>query len=588
MFERCGWKAPDKDEGGLHRVRKTKVGVVSKTKLGTTTRTKIEGKSIGINVDEDVLRCFRGGMSLFYEKQKGVTKQIAFQNTLEKYFYRSHTFTRDGQRKAVLRPANQRPTFRQFLYWLAKDHSPTRSQKSRKGENRFNLTGRAITGDSTQMAFGPSSLFQIDSTIGDCYLVSSLDRNRIIGRPVIHFVVDVFSHLVVGFSVSLEHGWVGAMLALYNACSNKVQFCSEYGVTIDEGEWPSCHFPEGVMADRGELEGYAADHLVNAFGVRIHNTAPGRADLKGIVERYIGTANGLVIKWLPGAVRKRERGDKDYRLDAVLDLHDLRKLIIVGVLYHNKHQRMENYRLDEDMIVDRVEPTPLELWRWGIENRSGHLRKIPENLLRLNLLPDPEASVRPNGIYCQGVYYTCELARQEEWFERSREGKTWKVRLARDPRNISKAYLRLDDGRNMEVCELVEADHTFVDRDWYEVVEEFEIRKQLADSASDSKIDGKCDFNAYAKSVVDSATNKTREQQVHMSNLARVSGIRGNRKKEKDRERETDSWVLEGKTSTESNGQVANRQVNENNAPSGYVPPAQPMDKLRQAREGRI
>lgn len=589
MFAWCGWKGPDKDKDGLHQVRTTRAGTVSTAKLGTTTRTKIEGKSSGMNVDEDVLSCFRAGRDLFYETRKGVTQKMAFQKILERFFSnRKGGSTRDGQRKAVVKPASQRPTLRQFQYWLAKDHSPSRETIGREGQHKFDLTGRAITGDSTHMAIGPGSLFQIDSTIGDCYLVSSLDRNRIIGRPVIHFVVDVFSHLVVGFNVGLEHGWVGAMLALYNACANKVQFCAEYGITIDESDWPSCHFPEGILADRGELEGYSADHLVNAFGVRVQNTSPGRADLKGIVERYIGCATGLVIKWLPGAVRKRERGDKDYRLDAVLDLNDFRKLILIGILHHNKHQRIENYRLDEDMIVDRVEPTRLNLWSWGIKNRSGHLRKVPENLLRLNLLPEVEASVRPNGIYCKGIYYTCDLAIKEEWLERAKQG-TWKVRLARDPRNISKAYLRLDDGRSMEVCRLVEADVTFADRDWYEMTEEFEIRKQLADAARDSEIEGKCDFNAYTESVVQSASDKTTEQKVHMSNLARVSGIRENQQEEKELEREADSWDLEEEEAAESRIQRATRRREaKDEAPPGYVPPAQPMDKLRQAREGRI
>ena len=77
---------------------------------------------------------------------------------------------------------------------------------------------RAVLGDSTHMAFGPGSVYQIDATIGDLYLVSKLDRSRIIGRPTIYFVIDVFSRLVTGFNVSLENpSWVGAMLALDNA-----------------------------------------------------------------------------------------------------------------------------------------------------------------------------------------------------------------------------------------------------------------------------------------------------------------------------------------------------------------------------------
>ena len=587
MFERCGWRAPDKDENGQHRVRITKNGSVSKTKLGKKTRMQIADKSLGINVDEDVLRCFRAGRDSLYENRKGVTKQAAYQRTLELFFSKGTTRTRDGQVKAVVRSLSEIPTYRQFRYWYAKDYSPSRTHKSRKGEHSFDLTRRAILGDSTQMAYGPGSIFQIDSTIGDCYLVSSLDRNRIIGRPVVFLCIDLFSRLIVGFSISLEGGWVGAMLALYNAASDKVSFCAEYGVTIEKWEWPSCHFPEGVLADRGEMEGYNADHLVNAFGVRMHNTAPGRADLKGVVERCIGRTNQKIIKWVPGAVRKRERGDKDYRLDAVLDLHDLRKLIIVAILHHNKSSRLKKYRLDEDMIADHVEPVPVDLWSWGIRNRSGHLRKIADDRLRLNLLPEVEASIQRKGLCCEGLYYTCDLARREEWFESAPERGWKKVKLARDPRNLTKAYLRLDGGRRLEVCELVEAEHTFFGKDWYELAEELEVRKQRADNAKYAVIDNTAELNAYADAVIASAEEKTKDQRQEMSNRARVGGIRKNRGLEKDLEREANAWVLQSDASDGPANSDGDQQVTANNLTSGYVPPAQPMNKLRQARAER-
>ncbi len=582
LYERCGWRAPEKDSKGQHCVRTKKTGEVSPTKLGKKTRARVAGKSVGINVDEDVLRCFRAGRDLIYENRKGVPATAAYQKTLELFFRKDKTRTRDGQLKFVVRDVNKIPTFRQFQYWLAKDHSPTRSQKARKGEHRFNLSGRAILGDSTQMASGPGSIFQIDSTIGDYYLVSSLDRNRIIGRPVVFLCIDLFSRLIVGFSVGLEGGWVGAMLALYNASSDKVSFCAEYGVTIEQSVWPSCHFPEGILADRGEMEGYNADHLVNAFGVRIHNTAPGRADLKGVVERYIGRTNEKIGKWVPGAVRKRERGDRDYRLDAVLDLHDLRKLLIVAILHHNKTTRLERYRLDADMIADHVEPVPIDLWSWGIKNRSGHLRKFPDDRLRLNLLPEVEASIHRKGLFCDGLYYSCDLARREEWFERASETNCKKVKLARDPRNITKAYLRLDGGRRIEVCELVEAEHTFFDKDWYELAEEFEVRKQRSDKAKYRIIDNTAELSAYADDVIKSAKQKTKDHQRDMSNRARVVGIRKNRKLEKDLERKSGAWVLGADSPANAPDSISEAA---NTPMTGYVAPAQPMHKLRLARD---
>lgn len=97
-----------------------------------------------------------------------------------------------------------------------------------------------------------------------------------------------------------------------------------------------------------------------------------------------------------------------------------------------------------------------------------------------------------------------------------------KVKLARDPRDITRAYLRLDGGRRMEVCELVEADHAFVGKDWYEQAEEFEVRKQRSDKAKYRIIDNTAELNAYADDVIKSAKQRTKDHQREMSNRARV------------------------------------------------------------------
>ena len=441
------------------------------------------------------------------------------------------------------------------------------------------------------MAFGPGSIFQIDATIGDVYLVSSLDRNWIIGRPVIYFVIDVFSRMVVGLSVTLEGpSWVGAMLALENATIDKVAFCAEYGITIEESEWPCHHLPEGLMADRGELEGYNADHLVNAFNLRVYNTAPYRGDLKGIVEQHIDRSNEKIIHWTPGRVRNRERGDRDYRLDATLDLHEFCKLLILSVLDHNNQQRLDRYRKDEYMIADHVEPYPIELWNWGIQNRSGHLRKLDAATIRLNLLPESEASVTDKGIYFDNLYYTCNLAQEEQWFIRAGEKGNWKIRVAHDPRTRSRIYLRLDEGKRMETCHLLEADRTFRERDWYEAADEFELRKQRKEAAQTRKQRSRSEFHASTNQVIELAKKKTGEMRVEVSDRSRVAGIRENRKLERESERRANAWELGGEAPATSPGDGQLQQaIGDSAARSvGYVPPPQPTDKLRKIRERRM
>lgn len=134
------------------------------------------------------------------------------------------------------------------------------------------------------------------------------------------------------------------MLALENTVCNKVEFCSRYGVTISGAEWPSEHLPEMLVADRAELLGNNSNHLVDAFGIRISNTPPYRADLKPFIERMFLSLNHELVHRLPGAVLKpHERGERDYRLDAALNLTEFRKALIHFILHHNR-SRVEAYR----------------------------------------------------------------------------------------------------------------------------------------------------------------------------------------------------------------------------------------------------
>jgi hypothetical protein len=575
LFEQCGGKGKERNSSSC------KLGRPSK--LAKTTEI-----SIGVNVDNRLRQSFRRGIKLFYENQKGRTLKDTYQLTLEKFFHKGYKM-QDGVLVPVLPPASELPSFAQFRYWYEKERDLTQVQISRQGKRRFNLRHRAVLGDSTQMAFGPGSLYQIDATIGDIYLVSSLDRNRIIGRPVIYFVIDTFSRLIAGFSVSLEGpSWLGAMLALENAATNKVGFCQEFDIQIDEADWPSHHLPEGILADRGELEGYNADNLVNALNVRISNTPPYRADWKGIVERNFRLSNDKMIRWIPGAVnRNHERGDKDYRLDAVLDLHQFRHLITLCVLEHNNNHRMNWYRLDEFMIQEYVDPYPIELWNWGVKNRVGHLRTMAPEIIRLNLLPAAEASVTHRGIYYEGLYYTCELALREQWFVKARAEGRRKLPIAYEPRRLDRIYLRLNDGMRLESCHLIDAEKTFKGRDWYEIVDYFERQKQSEQASRTRQQQSSAAFHAQVNQIVAQATEQTEKASTVQSKRSRIQGIRGNRQLEREHERENGAWQLGTEEIHQQPGQViplpSVAQGEEDD--EGYVALPKPIDKLRKLRE---
>lgn len=525
-------------------------GVKEGNKRGRPSRVEKEDpEKQGINIDDEIKQIFRIAVQLYYDNKQQYPLRKCYQTMLEKHFNIGYE-NKNGVQVPVLPPAHELPTFGQFKYWYSKEKDLKKSLIAREGKRGFALRHRPVLGSSTQMAFGPGSIFQIDVTIADVYLVNSFDRTKIIGRPVIYTVIDVFSRMIVGMYVGLEGpNWIGAKMALANAFTDKVSFCAEYGIEISEDDWNCNYLPEAILADRGEIIGFNSDHMIESLNIKVLNTPPYRADWKGIVEQSFRKANLKTIHWLPGAVKERyrERGEKDHRLDATLDLHQFTKIMINTFLNHNLYHRMHWYSRDEFMIQDHVEPIPNELWRWGIENRVGHLREKPSDIIKLNLMPRDEATVTESGIRFKGMFYSCERALNEQWFEKARVYGNFKVPVAYDTRNKADTInLILNNGKDFEVCYLLERESRYKGRRLEEVLDLHEFEKLDEAKYQTTKIQSDAELNAQNNAIIEEAKQQTM-QSLRLSNISnhrRVKNIRTNRKEEKERVREREKWDL--------------------------------------------
>ncbi|AJY75322.1 Mu transposase C-terminal domain-containing protein [Paenibacillus beijingensis] len=549
---------------------------------------KFEDEPVGINIDEETKQLLRSGIRLFYNNKQKAPLKHAFQKTLEKFF--ANGFRQDGQALVpILPPPEKLPSFGQYRYWFKKEMNLEDTLKSRLGEKRYALDYRPILGSSTFESFGPGSRFQIDATVADVYLVSEYRREWIIGRPIIYIVIDVFSRYIAGIYIGLEGpSWIGAMMALANTTADKVKFCAQYGIDIEPEEWVSSHLPQKLTADRGELEGEKPSHLIDVLGVDVENAPPYRADWKGIVEQQFRLANLRSIQFIPGAIKERyrERGQRDYRLDAKLTLREFTKIMIQTVLYHNNDHHMLWYDRNEFMVADEVSPIPRDLWHWGIINRNGRLKKQPEHIVKLNLMYQGEATVTAAGIQFKGMHYSCELAMREQWFVKARAGKTWRVKVCYDPRSTNEIYLWLDEGHLFETCILLEREERYLNKRIEEVEDLLEIERYQGRHQEVNNMLSKIELDAQTKAIVDEATKKTDAaiQQSEESNSMRVKGTRQRRSNEKASNREQEAFQLSEKVSTPSNptnNVVPLKLDDKAETKQAYVPPADKLSKIK-------
>lgn len=340
------------------------------------------------------------------------------------------------------------PTERQFGYFYKQEYTSIEVTRKREGEIKYLKDHRPVLSTSTAEVPGPGYLYQIDATIADVYLVSEQNREEIIGRPTLYFVVDVFSRAIVGMYVGLENpSWVAAMEALSSSMADKVEYCAQFDIDITHDMWPMQGLPENLIGDKGEMLGRHVEVLSKAFHVDIQNTPSFRADWKGSVERYFRTTQTKMKPFVEGYVTKNPIGKKrhgnDYRQDGILTLKEFTKMMIKIVLFYNNEHVISTYDIDSG-IPKSLPANPLTLWNWGIEYRTGLLRRPDSRLVNVNLLPHTTATITEHGLKIFGCYYSCKEALDWGWFEGNYRGPK-SVTIAYDLYTTNMIYLRPSD-----------------------------------------------------------------------------------------------------------------------------------------------
>jgi hypothetical protein len=436
-------------------------------------------------------------------------------------------------------PKEDFPTLTQLKHFYDREYvrSDRVQRKSNKIEYKKDI--RPLHGTAAANVHGPGARYEIDATIADVYLLS-IDRCNIIGRPILYIVVDVFSRLITGFYVGLENpSYATAILALESAMTDKTELCKSYGYTLKEEDWPSTGLPDAILADRGELLGHQIERLEQGFGIRIENTPPFRGDAKGIVERSFRTIQADFKPFAPGVVSGtivKKRAGRDYRLDATLTMEDFKKIVLGSILHRNQYAVLTKYDRDPEM-PNSIPPVPIQIWRWGIQHRSGRLRSASENALKLALFPREKVTVSPNGIRCFGAFYTCKELIKTGWLHRTRQHRPTSLEAAYDPATADHIYLFPEpDKPDFWKCSLTEHSRQFRNKSVWELWDSLKQQRKVVAEAKVSESESKRKMEDLIQKTIREAEKK-RPVNFTDSKAETLSGIGKNRKKAKDLER---------------------------------------------------
>lgn len=275
-------------------------------------------------------------------------------------------------------------------------------------KRHFNSNLRGLSARNWKGVAGPGHTAAIDSTVGDIYLRSSVNRAWIVGRPIVYVIVDIWSTAVVGFYVCLTGpSWSTARVSLFNAYAGESMIADLWGYQPMHTLHPEPTLCYNLLCDRGEY--LSKGQRITALKLLFQSsyTPPYRGDLKGLVEVLHRIAKDEQFFHIPGAMNYR-RAELELRrvnpADCVYTVREYTQFLYEIFSRYNL-EADRTHRVDAHMRAAGVFPSPAGLWRWGHEMGMGFRRHIDQDDLISALLPQGTGRVTRSAVRYAGCDY---------------------------------------------------------------------------------------------------------------------------------------------------------------------------------------
>lgn len=310
------------------------------------------------------------------------------------------------------------PNNQQIRRVLQVDIPKLESLRQRTTTGHFDRSQRGLKGRNWQGVAGPGHTWAVDSTVGDIYLRSSLNRAWIVGRPIVYILVDVWSTAIVGFYVCLTGpSWNTAKVSLFNSVVDPAVIGELWGYQPVLTLNPAPTMCYQLMCDRGEYLSKGASQTAIKLIPSLAYAPPYRPDLKGLVEVLHRIEKDAQFLFMPGAMdfRRQEFDLRKSRPDeSALTVREYTLYLhLIFAEYNLTANRA--HRVDAHMAAAGVMPSPAGLWRWGFEMSIGLRRRIPQPDLITSLLPSSNARVGRSSVVFGGNDYQSPIVQAEEW-----------------------------------------------------------------------------------------------------------------------------------------------------------------------------
>jgi transposase InsO family protein len=412
----------------------------------------------------------------WYVKRGGPSILKAFEDMLNKYYFAERIknspleIEQTGELfSVILLPANQRPTYDQFYYWLNKQFQGNISlrDKTRQNhiENQKDNTGRR--GDAYMHVIAPGQVFEVDETPFPEELVSVFDptRSTKIGKGTLYFIIDVFSKLIVGLYITTENpSYNTVKQAIFNAATEKQRLFDELNLNLNAKYWPQMGVAQTYFVDKAEFYNKLSEGPITDLPITVKFSRSGRGDDKPNIEQLFHVFQSHFEGVSPAHQTKSQQdiASQIARKKAALTISELYAIAIVYIFYHNNHRVLKNYPMELDMVRDNVAPIPSQLWAWGLANRPGYLLNLPADELHMKLLEKGTVTVHRHGLYLKekSLWYNCEWTLAVGLQERKLANQKSPVLSCRYSRStVDIIFICTDEGLKMATLDIKSAQY---------------------------------------------------------------------------------------------------------------------------------
>ncbi len=391
----------------------------------------------GIPIDDEVRKYFDEALATYLQCDC-MTMKDAYDEMNSLHYYDLET--------CHIFPESQRPTLRQFTYYVEKQITATDKALKMTNLQNYRNNCRLLRSDSSHNAFKPGQVVEIDALEPDVAVLSMLDLKQSVGRPYVYFMIDVATRVILAFSISFDTNSKRALGNLFlNLIDNKVDYCARYGLTLNDPElWPSGILPRQIRADKGSdfMSDWFAD-FCRANNIELQNVPPGTGSMKGVVERSFRQMHSQLNRYLDHYGRIVKSYDSQHNQEAVLTIEQYTAMMIDYVLWHNSHE-MKHFRRNRAQIEAGVQASPKELWKYGVQTQTPPRQIIHRNDYLYSLMEPIKAKISRYGITYDGLNYWPQNDREMEADMLAAGNKTKPLDAKIDSRCIDAIYYTRD------------------------------------------------------------------------------------------------------------------------------------------------